>query len=311
MRALAKAGILFSLASCVALADVPRAPLLAPRDKGAEIPHGATIPIFPDWSTQPPPSSGGAPQAAPGKNAAEPRPKAERLQPRSRLEIIRYVMGEFARARRPIPGGKSGFRYAPLQQPKEEELRRAYAAGGTAAHPGDNVQITSIEFRDREIRVDINGGGKPKRNWRDRIQISTGGIPTVTTSTSGGPPGLQGAGSTLILDYGQPLPDLSPDDLKQHLSLFLDFSKQRSAAVDWVSTLSPEFQQAIKERRAAVGMDKEMVIAAMGRPERKIRERREEDGVETEDWIYGHPPAKTVFVTFANEKVISVKEYPR
>ena len=32
------------------------------------------------------------------------------------------------------------------------------------------------------------------------------------------------------------------------------------------------------------------------------------DGVETEDWIYGKPPGKITFVTFAGSKVIAVKE---
>jgi hypothetical protein len=32
------------------------------------------------------------------------------------------------------------------------------------------------------------------------------------------------------------------------------------------------------------------------------------DGLETEDWIYGYPPGKITFVTFANSKVIKVKD---
>jgi hypothetical protein len=52
-----------------------------------------------------------------------------------------------------------------------------------------------------------------------------------------------------------------------------------------------------------------MVIAAVGRPDKKVRE-RDEDGLETEDWIYGHPPSRTIFVKFAGEKVISVKQFP-
>jgi len=51
-----------------------------------------------------------------------------------------------------------------------------------------------------------------------------------------------------------------------------------------------------------------MVIAALGRPEHKVRE-RDPDGNDTEDWIYGDPPAKTTFVTFASGKVIRVKEF--
>jgi hypothetical protein len=39
-----------------------------------------------------------------------------------------------------------------------------------------------------------------------------------------------------------------------------------------------------------------------------VRE-RDPDGTETEDWIYGNPPARTVFVTFTGDKVVRVKEY--
>jgi hypothetical protein len=109
--------------------------------------------------------------------------------------------------------------------------------------------------------------------------------------------------------FAGPIPDLTVDELKQHLAPFLGFSKQRSAAVQWIETLPAEFQHAIKDRRAVVGMNREMVVAAMGKPEKKVRERNP-DGLETEDWIYRHPPAKTVFVKFAGDKVISVKEFP-
>ncbi len=103
---------------------------------------------------------------------------------------------------------------------------------------------------------------------------------------------------------------MSPDDLKRILADFLDFSKERSAAVHWVDTLPPEFKQAIKDRRAVVGMNQEMVIAAVGRPDHKVRERNEL-GQETEDWIYGQPPAKTVFVTFIGDRVVRVQQFPQ
>jgi hypothetical protein len=88
----------------------------------------------------------------------------------------------------------------------------------------------------------------------------------------------------------------------------LDFSKQQSAAVNWIDTIPPKFKQAITDHKAMVGMDEDMVIAAVGRPDHKVRQ-REPDGKETEDWIYGTPPAKTVFVTFAGDNVIRVKEF--
>ncbi len=243
---------------------------------------------------------------AQGPAAAKPASK-QKLQTRSRLEIVRYVAGEFARAVRPLPTGKKGFRIR-VGAPVNESALAMAAAQGVAGRPGDNVQITQIEFRKKELLVHINGGGKKRRNWRDRITISAGGgIPTSTTTSN--VPGYQPIGSTLILEFGAPVPDLTADELKALLKDFLDFSKQRSATVAWVETLAPEFQQAIKDRRAVVGMDREMVVAAMGKPERKVRE-RDPEGLETEDWIYGHPPSKTVFVKFAGEKVISVKQFP-
>jgi hypothetical protein len=39
-----------------------------------------------------------------------------------------------------------------------------------------------------------------------------------------------------------------------------------------------------------------------------VREKSPE-GNETEDWIYGSPPARTTFVTFAGDTVIRVKEF--
>ena len=69
----------------------------------------------------------------------------------------------------------------------------------------------------------------------------------------------------------------------------------------------PEFQKAIEEKRAAEGMDRDMVVAALGQPDRKVRETK--NGVEQEDWIYGTPPMKVIFVTFEEEEVVSVQEY--
>lgn len=231
--------------------------------------------------------------------------KSAKLALRSRLEIIRYVDGEFAKAVKPLPGGKKGFKFPAGKSLDEKELSNAVRKQGAAANPGDTVQITNIEFRDKAIVFQINGGAKKHFHWREHVSVGVGSAPTTTGTYPHAPEGL---GAVLILEFGRPLPDMSPDDLKQYLSPFLDFSHQRSAAVNWVETLPPQFQQAIKDRHAIVGMDHEMVLAALGRPDHKVRE-RDPSGVETEDWIYGTPPAKTIFVTFAADKVIRVKEY--
>ncbi len=239
--------------------------------------------------------------------------KPSKLKPQSELQIVRYVSGEFAKVVKPLPASKKGFHLQAGKPVDESELRQALMRGGAAANPGDTVQITRLEFRDKQIVVDLNGGGRKRYRLRDHVQIGIGGAPMPTTTTTTTSTATSGhsrpPGSTLILDFNGPVPDMSPDDLKKDLSGFLDFSKERSAALEWVDTLPPQFKDAIKDRKAIVGMDHEMVMAAMGRPDHKVRE-RDPNGVETEDWIYGQPPAKTVFVTFVGDKVAKVRQFP-
>jgi hypothetical protein len=234
------------------------------------------------------------------------------LRPQSRLQIIRFVSGEFAKVVKPLPAGRKAFRYAARGTFDDKELQQALANHGPAANEGDTVQITSIEFREKEIVVNLNGGSHKHGRLLDHLQIGVGGggQSAGTGSTTPTAPGIAAApGVTLILDYGKALPDMSPDDLKHDLSAFLDFSKQHSAAVAWVETLPPEYRQAIKDKKALVGMDHDMVAAALGRPDQKVRE-RDDKGDELEDWIYGRPPARTVFVTFNGDKVTRVRQYP-
>jgi hypothetical protein len=256
----------------------------------------------PVWVT----TDGGVQAAGMQSQGSAPPPKA--LQPQSRLLLIRYVDGEFAKAIQPLPGGKHGFRVPIGKQVDKQKLSDALRLYGIAANPGDTVQITGMEIRSREVLIQINGGGHKHFHLRDHLQIGIGMGGGVSTNDPAYAARSVPAGATLVLDYGRAVPDMSPDDLKRDLGIFLDFSKQHSAAVNWVETLPPQFQQAIKDHEAIVGMDSEMVMAAMGRPDHKVRE-RDAEGKETEDWIYGTPPAKTTFVTFAGDNVVRVKQF--
>lgn len=240
--------------------------------------------------------------AVPQDSAKKP---SSQLGNQSKLMIIRFVDGEFAKTVQPLPHEKSGYKIQVGKPLNLQDLGNEVRREGAIANPGDTVQITNIEFRATEIAVQINGGGRKKFHLRDHLQIGMGGAaPPVADDAHP----EEGRGTTLVLDYGRSLPDLSPDDVKRDLSVVLDFSKERSAAVNWIDTLPPEFQQAIQEHRVLVGMDQEMVIAAVGRAEHKVRE-KDANGNDTEDWIYGTPPAKTIFVTFIASKVVRVKVF--
>lgn len=296
-----------------ASADLPHLLPSHPEDTKAAEPFPADdhIPLYPTVVSLDDPAQGVAvPQPAPKKNST--------LQETSKLELIRYVSGEFAKARKPIPGGKDGFTFLVDKPLDESGLNRAVSLHGAAVNTGDNAQITKLEFHEHTIIVDVNGGGRPKKSWRDHIQIGMVGSPIPQTTTTDpnpapdqGPPGFQpGHGGTIYLQFAKNVPDLSPDELKTLLGPFLDFSKERSASVHWIDTLPPEMKKAITERRAVVGMDRDEVIAAIGKPDRKVRE-RDAEGNDTEDWIYGHPPDKTIFVHFTGEHVTGIKQYPQ
>ena len=234
--------------------------------------------------------------------------RAATLQPMSRLSLVRYVDGEYVQVVRAIPVGKKGFHLKAGVPLNENALRMAVSSAGSAINPGDRAQITNLDFKDKQIIVDINGGGRGKTRLRDRIHLEVGGLPTATTTPN--TPVNTNAGATLYLDFDKPLPEMTAEDLEQFLSDVLDFSKRHSAAIQWVETLPPEIQKAIQDKQPVVGMDHDMVLAAMGRPDRKVREKGT-DGSEIEDWIYGTPPAKTIFVSFEGDKVTKVHQYPQ
>lgn len=285
----------------LSLADVPKVyRFRQPPPSDAEIPAGEAVSVLPDLGPQ-------AVPAPPAGQTSKPA-KSDRLQDSSRLEIVRKISGEFCHAVVPIPAGKKGLRIRVGKAVDDKAIIQSVSHSGTAINAGDQVQVTQIQFRDKEIIFDINGGGRKGTRLRDRIRLEVGGIPTARVEQTG-PPGLQSNGATVYLDFGGRVPDLTPEQLQQYLAGVLDFSKQRSASVLWVDTLPLAIQKAIRDKRAVVGMDQEMVIAAMGRPDKKVRE-RDEDGMDTEDWIYGRPPGRTVFVKFSGEKVISVKQFP-
>jgi hypothetical protein len=73
----------------------------------------------------------------------------------------------------------------------------------------------------------------------------------------------------------------------------------------YLETVSPKIKEAIVNHRVLVGMNREMVTYAKGRPPKKLREHA--DDVEYEEWIYGEPPHDVDFVRFIGEEVARVE----
>jgi len=166
------------------------------------------------------------------------------------------------------------------------------------------VQVTSVSIEGDRLILEINGGLKSKKKWYERVEVGMGGSTTpVGGQQNTNAPG--GSNIALIFEKEKGVPIAKASDFKKMLAPILDFEKH-SATEQYIETLPPEFKAAIEQKKAVVGMDRDQVIMAMGRPFRKSREVKE--GLETEDWIYGEPPGRMTFITFANSKVTKVKE---
>jgi hypothetical protein len=227
---------------------------------------------------------------------------AEKLTFDQRVEIVRGMTAEYATVKTYLPRSKKPLEFKATGEYDKAQWEEAGKQMGPAARVGDLVQITKVDIDDAKIVFEINGGTKGKRKWYERIEIGMGNS-TRPVSQNGhtAAPG----GTVIALLFDEKTPPLEAAEIKKLLAPLLDFEK-RTATEQLIDTLPPEVAQAVKEQRAIEGMDRDQVMLALGKPKSKIRETKE--GLDTEDWIYGQPPGKMTFVTFANGKVIRVKD---
>lgn len=240
-----------------------------------------------------------APMALP-QGKADPEP---RLSDEDKIELIRGLTAEMVTVKVFLPRSKKALKFeadGAYDKADWMEIGREY---GPVARVGDLVRITKIDFdRDKIIFV-INDGLNTKGKWYERIEGGMGGS-GATVPLSGKQ--SRSAGTTVALVFPSRVPPLKPAEVKKLLAPLFDF-EQRSATENYFDNLPPEIQEAIKAKRAEVGMDKDQVLLALGQPRDRVREIKD-DGDEIEDWIYGLPPGKITFVSFSEGKVIKVKD---
>jgi hypothetical protein len=226
------------------------------------------------------------------------------LTEESRMKIIRTLGSEYVALKVPLPINKSGLTIDSKGEFDWKKNEESSLTAGQFIAPGITVQVTNVTFAGSKMMFEINGGGKKKKKrFLERIQVGAGGGTTpLAMPTAQAPP----QGSYVSIQFDKTIPDLAPEEVREILSSVLDFSK-KSATKSFIESIPEEFQEAVKNKQAVVGMDRDLVLASIGRPLKKVREQKGEDWLE--DWIYGERPHKVIFVTFLKGKVISVKEY--
>jgi len=224
----------------------------------------------------------------------------------TRVLLIRLLQSEYVFVRRSFPQGRVGLFLKSsgeiANDPKT--LSQLFAMNGIAAKPGDQVLITQVKISGKNIILEINGGPKKKSRWYQHISVGMGGNEAPISQQK--PEEVNSKGSYLVLEFPEYIPEMDKEQLRRYLAPVLDF-EVKSQTQAFIDTLPIPVRNAVVDHHVLVGMDREMVVAALGRPPRKIREREEKDAPETEEWVYGTPPDDVQFIRFTGEEVTQVK----
>jgi hypothetical protein len=245
---------------------------------------------------------------APGTSAptikAKPLPGGTPITRDTKYNLIRLLNAEWIFVRKPFPQGQEGLIMNANGElnPDGQKLVQAVASHGPAARPGERAQITNVEFRDKSLMIEINGGPRKKAKWYQRLQI--GSSEQSMTNVANGPD-QNAKGSFIEIKFKDKVPEMTLAEVKDILAPVFDFSV-KSAAQAYTETLPQNVRDAIKDKRVLVGMNKEMVQYSKGRPPQRVRE-KDEQGREYEEWIFGVPPQDVEFIRFNGDEVVQVK----
>ncbi len=231
------------------------------------------------------------------------RADTHKLSNEQKRELVRGLTAEWAKAKIDLPVSKKPLPVDSLGTHDEEFWKDAMYKNGPAARVGDMVQITKVDVDDDKIKIVLNDGSK-KGSFLDHVQI--GGSAGTMTGPQQRPPTTAAQGTSIEITFPKTIGDIDAMGVKKILSSIMAFDFH-TAVESYLESLPEPTREAIKAKKAIVGMDREQVLLALGTPVRKSRETK--DDVDYEDWIYGKQPGIIRFVTFAGAKVEQIKEF--
>ena len=219
---------------------------------------------------------------------------SEKMTPQTRVVLMRDLTAERVFVRTVFPRGERGLELKDGKiTPDSQKVASLVTQHGFAAKPGDRVIITNVLVKEKSIVFEINGGGKKHEKWYQHVSVGMGG---GSVTPGGAPKSLEATGSTLTLEFDKYVPEMTGNQVRDLLAPVFDF-KALTEAEAYQKTLPPKIQNAIKNHQVLVGMDRDMVIFAKGRPPKKVRD-KDDNGADYEEWIYGNPPEQVEFVRF-------------
>ncbi len=249
-------------------------------------------------------SSSNSSANAPSTPQAPPIPaSAPHMSRETRLQIIRDFETQLVYSRTSFPMGTKGLQLKDgTITPNGRQLDQILVIYGPSIKPGDPAHISFVRIKEDHIHFELNGGPIRRQKWYQRIEISGANGPAIT-----GPGNTETNnphGSYVDLYFDKYVPEMTAAQLRQLLYPVLDFNA-RNPEQAYLDALPPKVKEAILAHHVLVGMNREMVLHAKGKPPNKVREK---DGdTEYEEWVYGSPPADVDFVRFVGDEVVRVE----
>jgi hypothetical protein len=219
---------------------------------------------------------------------------------RGRRELVRNLEAEQGFAHRALPLGEDLVLMANGNlKPGGDAYKEMLYKKGQSAAPGDRVAITTVTVKADRIVFDLNGGPYLKHRFLRHIDLND--APVVAND------GAQVTGCRVTLLFEGGLPDVSAPEVKALLDPIIDFGVKSSGEA-YADSLPSFLKDAIAQHDVLVGMNRKMVLAAMGAPESKIRELVPgSDDRHYEEWIFGQVPQTVRFVRFEGDRVTQVR----
>src|ERR1700752_4442607 len=210
--------------------------------------------------------------AIPASGKSEPIPAdAPHMSKQTRLEIIRDFETQLVYARTPFPMGNKGLQIKNgTTAPNGPALQQLMALYGPSIKPGDPAHISYVHIKDNFIHFELNGGPVRRQKRYQHIQVSGangGSVPLSNNESVQNP-----HGSYLDIYFDKYVPEMSAAQLRDLVYPALDF-KAKSKEEAYLDTVPPKVKEAIQAHHVLIGMNTEMVIHAVGKAPRKVREK--------------------------------------
>lgn len=223
------------------------------------------------------------------------------LTQHDRQQLLRYLQSEQGFTMRPLPIATLTLRANGQMKPNGSDYANLIDKKGLAAKAGQRVVISDVTIEKDRIILDFDGGPVHKHRWLRHISIGMDPYNSAPLATDK-PNEAMGSRITLVFSHG--VPDLTGFQVEALIKPIVDFNVKTPLQA-YTDTLPPFLRKAILAHQVLVGMNRQMVLSALGDPRSKMREVENNEPVEI--WLYGMPPQPTQFVRFNGGRVIRLE----